>query len=48
MMENMESETCPCAPRIGCPNCFMAREMKKMHNKSQEEAKADQLVEEKL
>jgi len=45
---NMGNGSCACAPKLVCPNCFLAKEIKKIHDTSLKEAESDAETEEEL
>ena len=44
----MDNGHCGCAPKIVCPNCFLAKQIKNIHENGFKEAESDALTEEKL
>ncbi len=44
----VESNSCACAAKIICPNCFLAKEIKNIHETSFKEAEHDAETEDKL
>jgi hypothetical protein len=44
----VDSSSCGCAPKIICPNCFLVKEIKNIHETSFREAEHDAETEDKL
>jgi hypothetical protein len=44
----MNQGSCGCAPKVICPNCFLAKEIKRIHDTGLKEAEFDALTEEEL